>query len=717
MNLGSKEKKDSLFWSSLIEHITSLYTEKDDDLSLYEVINTCLQTFLKFPNVNSSSLFMLDDDTYDFYHSTTFLSEKGKKNELNKHVIIRQFQHIVISGELAITLNDNKITTSRVVSSKNKESKFIIIPLSSHMGVIGVVLLNVEKFFDSEAKFHYCSLSTLANKMAYLICNINTVNQLNTEKSILKQQIAARTKSISDIQRDMTTIFNSVKIGIVVIDPVTESIIKVNNTALKLTECEESKLLDEKYYNFLEEIPDHEDSELKKEKRNNFESHLKKCTGGILPILRSRNEILLNGEKKILESFTDLRKLKTIEEALKTSESRLKLALETTNNSIWDWNIVDDKYYLDTHLLKMLGYESKKADLNIHSLQELIHPDDLKRFRDTLGSCLDSKNSHCYCEFRVKNKKGSWQWILAKGSTVEKDKDNNPSRMIGIFQDITQQKEAELIQSALYQISESVNITQDMNNLHHKIHSIIQGLMPAENFYIAIYDRHKDIVHFPYFVDENDPHPGSMRPGKTLTSLVLNRGKPLLVNPDLYKELYLNGSVDRVGSLAVDWLGVPLKDKNKTFGALVVQSYNKSTRYTQENLKILVFVSEQIANAIQRKKAQDDLTKALEATKYAYDKLENTQEELIKIEQKNTALAMAVTANHEINQPLMIIKGNRDILAQKISNADENHQYMMKYLNGIDLAVERIEQILLKFRNIENLTFKDYSEGTDMLDF
>ena len=55
----------------------------------------------------------------------------------------------------------------------------------------------------------------------------------------------------------------------------------------------------------------------------------------------------------------------------------------------------------------------------------------------------------------------------------------------------------------------------------------------------------------------------------------------------------------------MDWLGVPLKSKARTIGALVVQSYSGDLRYTDKDKALLEFVSGQVAAAIERKQAEE----------------------------------------------------------------------------------------------------------------
>lgn len=106
-----------------------------------------------------------------------------------------------------------------------------------------------------------------------------------------------------------------------------------------------------------------------------------------------------------------------------------------------------------------------------------------------------------------------------------------------------------------------------------------------------------------------------------------------------------------------------------------------------------------------------ELTLLLEKSETAYKQLKETQELLITSEKKNAVLAMAVTANHEINQPLMVISGSFDLLKHKLNNPD-----LDKYFDRVDNAIHRIEVILTRFSHINSVNFKAYSDSVNMLD-
>ncbi|MFO1501670.1 MAG: PAS domain S-box protein [Verrucomicrobiota bacterium] len=189
--------------------------------------------------------------------------------------------------------------------------------------------------------------------------------------------------------------------------------------------------------------------------------------------------------------------------------------------------------------------------------------------------------------------------------------------------DNTERYRKERIQRAIYQISEAIHTTDDLDSLYRQIHSTIQSLMLANNLYIALYDPASELFSFPYFVDEMDPPPAPMKLTTGLTSHVLRTGKALLVNRQsaIRKEssgraILLEATQEmpyiEVGTPAAVWLGVPLQIRGRTFGVMAVQDYREDRAYGDEEKRILTFVAEQTAIAIDRKQAEQALRKRTE---------------------------------------------------------------------------------------------------------
>jgi two-component system cell cycle sensor histidine kinase/response regulator CckA len=179
-----------------------------------------------------------------------------------------------------------------------------------------------------------------------------------------------------------------------------------------------------------------------------------------------------------------------------------------------------------------------------------------------------------------------------------------------LYRDISEQKRAEALNSALYRIAQQASLAADMQEFYKSIHGIVGEFMPARNFYIAVYDPAAELLSFPYFEDEEDPRPASKKLGKGLTERVLTTGKPLLCTPDVFKSLVKQGDVELIGAPSLDWLGVPLKTGNQTFGVVVVQSYAGNIRFGETEKEILTFVSQQLASAMDHKRNEAALRRS-----------------------------------------------------------------------------------------------------------
>src|SRR5436190_12842168 len=175
------------------------------------------------------------------------------------------------------------------------------------------------------------------------------------------------------------------------------------------------------------------------------------------------------------------------------------------------------------------------------------------------------------------------------------------------FRDVTGRRRAECEQEAVYRISHTAHTADNLQELLRPIHEVVGELMPAKNFYVSLYNEKDDRLEFPYFVDEYDTAPDipPRKLRKGLTEYVLRTGHPLLATPEVYERLVAAGEVELIGAPSIDWLGVPLKVKDRSIGVVVTQTYSQGVRYGPSELDILTFVSSQMAMAIERKRIED----------------------------------------------------------------------------------------------------------------
>ncbi|MGD0485316.1 MAG: PAS domain S-box protein [Gemmatimonadales bacterium] len=258
--------------------------------------------------------------------------------------------------------------------------------------------------------------------------------------------------------------------------------------------------------------------------------------------------------------------------------------------------------------------------------------------------------------------------------------------------DVTERRRAERTQMATFRISAAAHTAPTLGELYEAIHRIVGELMPARNFYIALYDAQADLISFPYFVDEYDPPFPPKKPGRGVTEYVLRSGQSLLLTPELAEDLTRRGEVELIGAPSIDWLGVPLTIRGATIGALVVQSYVEHVRYGEAEQRILEFVSSQVAMAVQHKRAEEALRESEMTLKSIVDAI------------PETALL--------VNLDFTIAAANRAVLDGDPRSPDELVGQLAFQVSAADLSDQRRSRVEEVIRTGQPVRWEDTSAIT-----
>lgn len=244
-------------------------------------------------------------------------------------------------------------------------------------------------------------------------------------------------------------------------------------------------------------------------------------------------------------------------------------------------------------MFKMLGYESKEELLAVDIKTQLyFNPSD----RETM--VLHEKLEETGI-FRLKKKDGSGIWVEDRGWCTLGE---NGEILFheGILRDITNRRQEELERQIMHEITRGVTETGNLGELLKLIHHSLGKVIYAENCYIALHDQNTRLFSFPYFVDQfkSTPEPEEML--KSCTAYVFRTGKPLIMTPELFKQLEKQNEVGLIGAPSPSWIGVPLKTPSRTIGVIVLQHYEKENVYSEHDIQFLDSVGSQIAMAIDR---------------------------------------------------------------------------------------------------------------------
>jgi PAS domain S-box-containing protein len=232
--------------------------------------------------------------------------------------------------------------------------------------------------------------------------------------------------------------------------------------------------------------------------------------------------------------------------------------------------------------------------------------------------------------------------------SVVSDDVGTPTGLVMVNRDITARKESERKlkrrgdeMAALYEIGQALSRHLSLKDVLSVIHTQVSRLMYARNFYIALYDKLKDEVYFPVYVDELVRKDGTSRKaGNGYTEYVIHTGKPLLLTTETEEKMERNG-YEGIGPQALSWLGVPLSSRQEVIGMMAVQSYSKSEQYGEDDLRILSAMSDQAALAIENARMFERVRTSEETYR---NLVEATNEGYIIIQERRIALTNRVLA-------------------------------------------------------------------------
>ncbi|HEX7183319.1 MAG TPA: EAL domain-containing protein [Thermoanaerobaculia bacterium] len=138
----------------------------------------------------------------------------------------------------------------------------------------------------------------------------------------------------------------------------------------------------------------------------------------------------------------EVQERRRVEAALRTSEERYALAAQGTNDGLWDWDLEKNDFYLSPRWKEMLGFGDSELSDSPHEWFERVHPDDLPKLQEALGTHAVGSCANFQCEHRMRHRDGSYRWMLTRAIALC-DENGRATRIAGSQTDITDRKKVE----------------------------------------------------------------------------------------------------------------------------------------------------------------------------------------------------------------------------------------------------------------------------------
>lgn len=309
-----------------------------------------------------------------------------------------------------------------------------------------------------------------------------------------------------------------------------------------------------------------------------------------------------------MENYSNYSKEELIQQLQDVEEQNKRFSSLFDHSSLLILTFTADGRVIKTNKgwARKLGYS--RSDQAFLKLKDLVHPEHYAAFLEGVKQSA-SKGEAPISTVLIDKKGNSLHLAGSINPVVNKGK---ATEFQAFFYDISSRVKADKAKSLYYSISGLVLHSRNLDQLYANIHQELGKIIEADNFYIALFERDRQLIRFPYFVDEHFHYPinnAVRRHGRGLTEHAILENKP----QHLYKEDVLRfvteGKIDITGNIPEAWLGVPFDLDQNVCGLIALQSYHNRNTYDERDLELLDFISGQVALAIRQKQNEEEINR------------------------------------------------------------------------------------------------------------
>ena len=298
----------------------------------------------------------------------------------------------------------------------------------------------------------------------------------------------------------------------------------------------------------------------------------------------------------------DITARKNIVESLEESERKFR---ELAEKSLVGIYLIQEGIfkYVNPRLAEIFGY-SREELIDRMGPKDVVHVEDYPQVEYNIARRIKGEASSIRHSFRCLTREGRKIEVEVFGSrTVHQ---GQPA-VIGTLVDRTDQNRKHAVQQIIFQISQKSNDDISVESFLGFTRDKLNYIFNINNFYVALYDRSTQTYSCPYFEDKFDKNNSLSQEDfkRGLTDYVRRTGKALYADRQMQLKLQNRKEIDQVGTQSSVWMGVPLKIQGDVFGVIVIQEYDESETYTDEDFELMQYVAGHIATAIYRKQSDD----------------------------------------------------------------------------------------------------------------
>jgi len=181
---------------------------------------------------------------------------------------------------------------------------------------------------------------------------------------------------------------------------------------------------------------------------------------------------------KILVVFADKTEIQEWKKNFDRLKENMLHGQQITKTGSWTHDILNDEIFLSDEVYHILECGPEEFDGNLETYYSFIHPDDLEAVKQATGGALSGKEYDL--EYRIIASNGTEKYVHEKTKALY-DESGRPSKMIGIFQDITYYK---LIENNLKAFGDELSTAQRISGTGSWKYDVLKDeIFGSEEYY------------------------------------------------------------------------------------------------------------------------------------------------------------------------------------------------------------------------------------------
>ncbi len=316
----------------------------------------------------------------------------------------------------------------------------------------------------------FLGLDAVRQKRSYTTQEIELLKKFGEVLSIFLEK-QKNEQELTQIKALLSSVVDNQKEIVFRIDNQTKKITFINKSFIDVIQLEFGLTIDD-YINKSTLFSEQELKEVNSKTKNNLKYVIQKSlitkNGDLLEIMWEFYLLLEINEIQIV-GF-DITDIVRVNQAYQRSEDQRKYILEKSGVGSWEYNLEANSFNVDQSFARLLGYTQEEVNtMSLENQYQLFHPEEVELINGLYHKLSTKQMTSFNEDMRVKHRGGTYLWVTNHGRIIEYNKQNKPSKIFGIYIDITKQKEKEIEDKTIIQTLEntysSIVITDEKSNI------------------------------------------------------------------------------------------------------------------------------------------------------------------------------------------------------------------------------------------------------------